>query len=163
MQDITIRDMKAGEVETLVDIALVAWEPIYVSYREMMGEALFAACHPDWRAEKAAQIRSGCDSKRGGGVLVVEAHGQVIGFATYYANVRPGVGEIGNNAVRPGFQGRGVGTLMYEEVFRRLRALGMRFVRVGSGGDPSHAPARRAYEKVGFHIAIPGVVYYREL
>ncbi|WP_309895073.1 hypothetical protein [Archangium sp.] len=33
----------------------------------------------------------------------------------------------------------------------------------GTGGDPSHAPARRAYEKVGFGPAIPSVSLYRLL
>ena len=34
---------------------------------------------------------------------------------------------------------------------------------VGTGGDPSHAPARRAYEKAGFGPAIPSLYYYRAL
>ena len=163
MSDITVRDMRAGEVETLVEIAVAAWEPIYDQYRLMLGEELYGMQHPDWRAEKADQIRRGCDPEHGGGVCVAECEGRIVGFATYYTRAEAQVGEIGNNSVHPGFQGRGIGTGMYEYVFERLRGLGMRFVEVGTGGDPGHAPARRAYEKAGFDIAVPGVTYYRKL
>jgi hypothetical protein len=40
---------------------------------------------------------------------------------------------------------------------------GMRVATVGTGGDPSHAPARRAYEKAGFNLQIPSVWMYRKL
>lgn len=52
---------------------------------------------------------------------------------------------------------------MYAYAFARLRERGMRYVRVSTGGDPAHAPARRAYEKAGFVIGLPGVEYHREL
>jgi AAA domain len=38
----------------------------------------------------------------------------------------------------------------------------MKYVRVDTGGDPSHAPARRAYEKARF-LPIPVVHYFRTL
>jgi hypothetical protein len=43
------------------------------------------------------------------------------------------------------------------------QAAGMRYATVGTGGDPSHEPARRAYEKAGFSVHIPSVYMYREL
>jgi hypothetical protein len=39
----------------------------------------------------------------------------------------------------------------------------MRFAKVHTGLDPSHAPARRAYEKAGFTTQLPTVDYYRKL
>ena len=47
--------------------------------------------------------------------------------------------------------------------YRSLRECGMCYVQVGTGGDLAHAPARRAYQKAGFTIALPHVEYYREL
>ena len=52
---------------------------------------------------------------------------------------------------------------MYELVLERMREQGMLLATVGTGGDPSHAPARRAYEKVGFGPALPSVWLYRRL
>lgn len=44
-----------------------------------------------------------------------------------------------------------------------MRNAGMRLPTMGTGGDPSHAPARRIYEKVGFGAAIPSVWLYKLL
>lgn len=58
---------------------------------------------------------------------------------------------------------RGIATQLYQHVFARLKEMGMKVVRVTTGGDPSHAPARRAYEKAGFSLRVPHVEYYKEL
>ena len=38
-----------------------------------------------------------------------------------------------------------------------------RGLSVHTGGDSAHASARRAYQKAGFTVQLPGVTYYREL
>ena len=162
MQDeMVIRDVEPLDVEAVVAIAVAAWAPIYASYRGIMGDDLFAAAHADWQAKKAADVRAACRPGHGAQVCVAQIGGEVEGFATFRADNDSGVGELGNNAVRPDCQGKGIGTALYEQVFDRLEGLGMRYVKVGTGGDPAHAPARRAYEKAGFSIELPGVVYFR--
>jgi len=52
---------------------------------------------------------------------------------------------------------------MYDFVMERMKEAGMKAVRVNTGADEAHAPARRAYEKAGFERSIPSVMYYREL
>ena len=52
---------------------------------------------------------------------------------------------------------------MYEYAVEQLRTAGMRVAEVGTGGDPSHAPARKAYAKAGFGPGIPSVYLYQEL
>jgi hypothetical protein len=52
---------------------------------------------------------------------------------------------------------------MYEFAIAQMKEAGMRVATVGTGGDPSHAPARRAYEKVGFAVQIPSVWLCRKL
>lgn len=160
--NVTVRDLEFEDIEPIVQIALAAWEPIYRYFRQEMGEELFRAVFPDWRTEKACQVEGACRPGGGARVCVAEQDGQVVGFATYYAN-RSGVGEIGNNAVHPDWQGRGIGSQMYGYVFEQLRSLGMCYVKVSTGGDPAHAPARRAYQKAGFGVKLPGVDYYRAL
>jgi ribosomal protein S18 acetylase RimI-like enzyme len=160
---VTIRDLSPEDIEAIVQVALAAWEPIYAARRQMLGEALFAAEHPDWRAEKARQVRAACGPDSGGLALVAELDGRIVGFATCYANVRPGVAEIGNNAVCPDCRGRGIAPQMYARILERMKAAGMHCVRVTTGGDAAHAPARRAYEKAGFEARQSCVTYYREL
>jgi hypothetical protein len=52
---------------------------------------------------------------------------------------------------------------MYDFALDRIREAGMRVATVGTGGDHSHAAARRALEKSGFGPALPGVYLYRSL
>jgi hypothetical protein len=52
---------------------------------------------------------------------------------------------------------------MYLSVLERMKELGMAVATVTTGGDPSHAPARRACEKAGFGPAIPSVSLYKLL
>ena len=73
------------------------------------------------------------------------------------------VAEIGNNAVSPAHQGHGIGEQMYVFVLERMREAGMKAAVVTTGGDDAHAPARRAYEKVGFSGAVPSLEYHIEL
>ena len=158
-----IRKLKPADVEAVAEIAMAAWKPIFEVRRGIMGEELFTATHPDWRQRKADQVRAACRSDHSARVLVAERDGRVVAFISFYTNDTSRVAEIGNNAVHPDFQGQGIGTAMYEDVFERMREAAMRFVKVVTGGDPGHAPARRAYEKAGFGIQIPVVNYYREL
>ncbi len=163
-EPVIMRDMRPSDVEVLAQIAVAAWEPIYGWFRATMGEELFLTLYPDWRETKAGQIRQACTpGPRAMQVLVAERGGTVVGFVTFRSDAAPGVGELGNNAVRPEFRGQGIAPLMYEAAFARMRAQGMRYARVHTGMDDSHAPARRAYAKVGFETAIPSVDYFRAL
>ena len=161
---VIIRELAPEDVARLLEIAVAAWEPVFASFRRILGDELFQLIHPDWQEEKRNHIRSACSEASAGTVLVAEKAGVLVGFVSYYPNApEQGMAEIGNNAVHPDFQRQGIAHLMYQEVLRRLRATDTRFVRVCTGGDPSHLPARRAYEKAGFHITLPGVEYFRRL
>lgn len=161
--DVIIRELKPEDVETVVEIAVAAWTPIYQTFRETLGDEVFEADRPNALEDKANQVRRACEPGSPAHVRVAESAGRVVGFVTFYANVQRGVGEIGNNAVHPDFQGRGIGGRMYAVVFEELKKLGMRLVKVHTGGDPAHVPARRAYEKAGFHLNLPSITYYRKL
>jgi ribosomal protein S18 acetylase RimI-like enzyme len=169
-----VRPLEPADVEAVVEVALAAWAPIYASYRRIMGDELFRTAHPDWRREKARQVRDGCapaGTRVGAAAIAAVAElppgdgqpARLVGFVTAYVRASLGIGEIGNNAVHPDWQGQGIAPRLYEYAFDCLRERGMRYVKVLTGGDPSHAPARHAYQKVGFEIALPHVEYYREL
>lgn len=162
---LAIRDLQPGDVDTLVEIAIAAWAPIYGHFRETMGDDLFLSLYPDWPAIKGGQIRQDCDpdSRWPMQVLVAEEGGRIVGFVTFRTNRETSLGEIGNNAVWPECRGRGIAPRLYDAALQRMREQGMRYARVRTGLDPAHAPARRAYEKAGFDIALPAVDYYRAL
>ena len=72
-------------------------------------------------------------------------------------------GEIDLNAVDPEHQGQDIGEFMYKFALQRMRDAGVKVVRVSTGADLSHVPARRAHEKVGFGAFIPSVTMYQTL
>lgn len=96
-------------------------------------------------------------------LFVAEVAGDVVGFVSLRVDAETGIGEIGLNAVDPVTAGQGIGTAMYEFAVSRMLEAGMKVATVATGGDPSHAPARRAYEKAGFSVSIPSVWMCRKL
>jgi len=162
--EITIRPLKPEDTEAAAAIAVAAWKPIFAHFRSVLGDEMYDICYPDgYEVIKAAQVRGACRGEGGALVAVAEVGGQVVAFISYYPHRTASTAEIGNNAVHPDWQGRGIGPRMYEFVFDQLRTMSVRVVRVRTGGDPAHAPARRAYEKAGFQVSLPEVTYYREL
>lgn len=99
----------------------------------------------------------------GAEVLVVVSGGEIAGFVSFTTDAEKQIGEIGLNAVHPDHVGMGIGTKLFEYVLERMRERGVAVATVSTGGDPSHAAARRAYEKAGFGPAIPAMHFYRRL
>lgn len=96
-------------------------------------------------------------------LYVAELERDIVGFVSIQVNVETTVGEIGLNAVKPSFSGQGIGTKMYDFAITQMRLAGMRVATVATGGDESHAPARRAYQKSGFNVQIPSTWLCRTL
>ncbi len=167
MTDITdnlvIRPARRDDVNRIRKIAAQAWDPIYQGYRQRMGDQLYERETPDDPlAVKAEAVANFYDEYPDWG-LVTEIDGQVVGFITFVLNRDKGIGEIGNNAVEPGHQGRGIGTAQCQRVLEIFRQEGMRYAKVHTGLDPAHVPARAMYEKMGFEPIMPHVEYYRKL
>jgi len=162
MSEPVFRAAEEGDVPDLRRIAAAAWTPIYGHWRELMGEDLYARQYPGDRLQsKADQVESQF-RRHPEWVFVVELDGKVVGFCTYVLK-DGGVGEIGNNAIDPEYQGRGLGSAMHRECLHRMSEAGMKYAKVGTGLDDSHAPARRAYEAVGFEQVLAHVEYFMKL
>lgn len=162
MPEYIFRPVRPEEIEQIAGIAVRAWAPIYAHYRQTLGDALFAKLFPHWQQNKGDQVRNVARA-RPDCVFVTECEGRVVGFTSFLINQESGVGDIGNNAVDPDFQGGGVGSYQHRQVLRLMRERGMRAARVSTGLDPAHAPARRSYEKAGFALSLPNVTYYKDL
>ena len=91
-----------------------------------------------------------------------DVDGRPVGFVCVELNEETKTGEITLLAVHPDHQDGGIGTLLNLYAVDRMREAGMTLAVVGTGGDPGHAPARRAYEKAGFR-PLPLVRYYQDL
>jgi len=115
-----------------------------------------------WQEWKASEVETSF-RRRSDTWLVAEVGEAIVGVVSYRLDHQRHIGHIGNNGVDPRFQGRGIGTRMYERVLEIFRDAGMRFAEVTTGLGDDASPARRAYEKVGFHPLTTSVRYFREL
>ena len=143
---------------------MAAWERIHAERRRLLGDALYERLTGDWQASKAGQIARHFEQHLDW--VTVARHGEtgaLIGFVTFRLDREKLVGTIGNNAVDPAWQGRGIATALYRHVLERFRAEGMRVACVETGLDEGHAPALATYRKVGFNREVPSVTLYREL
>lgn len=156
------RPVREAEVDRICAIAVAAWRPIFANYRRMLGDELFDTLYSNWPQLKAEQVRRAA-AQRPEWVYVTELAGEIIGFTTFFLDPDTTVGTIGNNAVDPDCQAKGIGTFQHRQVLALFRRHGMRFAKVTTGLDASHAPARRSYEKAGFDRSVPEVTYYQDL
>ncbi len=157
--EIEIRPFEPSDLDAIVELSLRAWEPVFDSMRDVLGEAIFARLHdPDWRTVQADAVRSGCTSDERD-VFVAVAEGRPVGFATVWLDAfHEAMGVVDMVAVDPEFQRRGIARGLMDRSVEHMRAEGMDIAAVGTGGDPGHGPARALYEALGY-TALPGVRY----
>ena len=157
-----IRPFEERDVGAVIDLSLRAWEPVFASLERVLGSAIFRRQHPDWRDDQRQTVEEVCAGKHGR-VWVAEADGVAVGYvATKGFDPSRSIGEISILAVDPDFQGDGIGTALTGFALERLEDDGMKVAMVETGGDPGHAPARRAYEKAGFTL-LPIARYFKNL
>ena len=44
-----IRPMRDDDAEDLVQLGLLAWEPVFASFRRLLGSDIYHAIWPEWR------------------------------------------------------------------------------------------------------------------
>ena len=160
--DLCIRPVCDNDVDALVQLSLLAWIPVFRSFEQILGPEIYAIIYPDWRKAQREGVEAVCRDGEKTVVWVAEADGVVVGFVAYELHVEEQTGEVQLLAVHPDHQNLGIGTELNDLALKKMKESGMRMAVVGTGGDPSHAPARRSYEKAGY-TALPLVRYYRDL
>jgi ribosomal protein S18 acetylase RimI-like enzyme len=157
-----IRPFADQDLDEIIELSLSAWEPVFISFERIMGPEVFAIQYPDWRKSQAEVVANACQDRDKYRTLVAETAGRVVGFLVYELRESDDTGEVYLLAVHPEYQNRGIGTQLNVAALEVMKAAGMRVAVVGTGGDESHSPARRSYEKAGY-TPFPLVRYYKAL
>jgi len=160
--ELSIRPVRENDLETLEELAVRAWEPVFASVRNVLGPEIDAILHPDWRQRQREEVRRYCAETSGVIALIAEMDGAVAGFIACELHQDTFRGVVDLLGVHPDYQNRGIGTELNRIVLEHMREAGMRIAIVGTGGDPGHAPARRTYEKAGYTL-FPIAHYYQAL
>ncbi len=160
---LNMREFRDSDLEAILEIAVAAWQPVFESTKNIVGDELFNLAYPDPEGRKRRSVAKSCRKDDPAIVWIAEREGEIAGFITIMMNHETLVAEIGNNAVSPSSQGYGIGTTMYEFALAEMKQAGMTSAVVTTGGDDAHDPARRDYEKAGFSGAVPSVEYHIKL
>ncbi len=158
-----IRPFERRDLSRLHEIREAAYMPVFESFRSIVGEKIAAVALANAEREQGEFLNEICMVDSAHEVFVIERDAEIVAFCSITCDQETKVGVIDLNAVHPDYQGKGVGTWMYDYAVEQLRLVGMRVAEVGTGGDPSHAPARKAYAKAGFGPGIPSVYLYQKL
>ncbi len=158
-----IRPFAPDDLTSLHAVRTAAFAPVFASFRAIVGPEIAALGLATAEAEQGALLDAIARPDSGHVIAVAEAAGAIVGFVSWKCDAASKIGESTLNAVHPDQGGQGIGTALYTHALAALNSAGMALATVGTGGDPSHAPARRAYEKVGFSTHLPSIYMYRKL
>jgi ribosomal protein S18 acetylase RimI-like enzyme len=157
-----IRPVSNNDVKDLVRLSLLAWVPVFDSFEQTLGPNIYRLIWPDWKTSQRDGVEMVCRDSDKYTVWVAELEGIVVGFLAYELHIKDKTGEVQLLAVHPEYQNRGIGTELNNFALEKMKESGMKMARVETGGDPSHAPARRSYQKAGY-TALPLVRYFKDL
>ncbi len=160
--NVQIRSFNRQDLPDIVQLSLLAWEPIFTAWEHILGPDLYPiAIYPDWRKSQQEAVEKVCRDENIT-TWVAEVQGKVVGFIAYQLNDTTKTGEVHMLAVHPEYQNHGIGTELNLLALQKMKQSGMRLAALGTGGDEGHAPARRSYEKAGY-TGLPLVRYYKKL
>jgi GNAT superfamily N-acetyltransferase len=161
-KEMLIREFRKDDLGAIIELSLRAWEPVFASVRQVLGDTVFLRLHPDWKEDQADEVRSACNNEERG-VFVAEMDGRPVGFVVVALNAfHEGMGAIDIIGVDPDYHRRGISSRLTEFAIEHMRRRGMDIAVVETGGDPGHQPARAAYEAAGFTL-LPIARYFRLL
>lgn len=154
-----LRPFRAEDTDAIVELSLRAWKPVFASFAEVWGEALYTRHYPDWKSQQAEAVRNALRSNES---WVTVDGSTVTGFINVAFSPEEASAEIYMIAVDPDYQRLGIATELIEFALEEMRRRGITLATVGTGGDPGHAAARAAYESLGF-TPFPQVFYSKLL
>ncbi len=154
----TVEDLKAMET-----IRRKAFQPIFASFRKILGDTIYETAQLPEDLAQEGLLKSYFNEDSFWKTWKVLLESKIIAFVAIRLDKQAEVGEIGLNAVDPDFSGQGIGTEIYHFAVREMKKAGMKVATLATGGDPSHLPARKAYQKAGFTVQIPSVWMCQEL
>ncbi|GHO55617.1 GNAT family N-acetyltransferase [Ktedonobacter robiniae] len=161
-----IRPFSPDDLEDVVQLSLLAWAPVFHSFKQVLGSKIYSLLYPDWEQAQSAVVEKICREHEKTLVWVAESHGTITGFIAYTLNSQENgqnsTGEVELLAVHPEYQNQGIGTALNHFALEKMKESGIKLAIVGTGGDSGHAPARRTYEKAGY-VPLPIMRYYQAL
>jgi hypothetical protein len=78
-----IRTYVDKDLDEIVQLSLLAWEPVFNSFRQVLGPQIYPIIYPDWRKSQREGVETTCRENVKINILVAQADGKVVGFLAY--------------------------------------------------------------------------------
>ena len=108
---VQIRPMRKEDIDGLVQLSLLAFEPIFDSFAQIPGPEVYPIVYPDWKTSQSEGVKSACENAKID-VWVAELDGRVVGYIAYELHENDQSGEVQLLAVHPAYQNDGIGTAL---------------------------------------------------
>ncbi|OGV49132.1 MAG: hypothetical protein A2017_08070 [Lentisphaerae bacterium GWF2_44_16] len=157
--DRLIRPAYHSDIPDILEITKQAFGPVSTDrmrqdfFKEKLGGK-------EWHEYKNGEVEASLKANIYKAV-VCEINGKVTGYATVFYDTERGIANIGNNAVYPEYQGRGIGKAMQAEIKRRMLEEGYSKFTVSTLSND--IAAQKIYEKLGYEKFIEGFHYLKGL
>ncbi|MEM7700625.1 MAG: GNAT family N-acetyltransferase [Pseudomonadota bacterium] len=159
----TLRPANEWDLPAMHRVRMAAFAPIYASFRSLLEPSTAACVFAHAEEDQGSYLDKVMAPSPNRGVLVALIEDDLVGFCAYAFDRKRKVGTIDLNAVDPAHASCGIGSALYEKAIEIMKQEGMLAAQVSTGGDPSHAPARQAYAKVGLVEPVPSVLLCKTL
>lgn len=157
-----IRPATQADFPELVQMTWLSFEPIFASFKQVMGEEIYNFVFPDWKKTQQTTVETYFANPEKYHSWVAEIEGALTGLLVLVFDETTKTGEVEFLMVHPDYQRQGIGVSLNNFALNKMQENRMELVVVGTGGDDGHAAARRAYEKAGY-TALLAVRYYKKL
>ena len=157
-----IRAFRKEDMETLCAIAKRAYAGIFSGFEKQIGRDALDIWMPDAENSRSVLLKQIAE-KHPEWLHVCERNGKIVGFIMFQLDYDRKLGTINSNAADPLAGEKGVGHEMYTFALDYFQKQGMKMAMVHTGLDEAHAPARKAYERMGFDRKLPEVLYFKML
>jgi len=162
MDEVKIVPFAADFSDAVIELTLQTWAPVFERMRAEVPGFVYDAFYPDgWEVRQAADVGALISAGKHD-IWVALAPSGVVGFVGVGLHPEDRMGEIAIVAVAPEFHRRGIGRRLIAFAEDGIRDAGMVMVMVETVGDSGHAPARRAYEAMGYQ-PWPVARYFKSL
>src|SRR5687768_13725478 len=106
--NLQIRPFRTNDIDHLVQLTLLAFEPVFISFEQILGHKIYPIIYPDWRKIQTEGVQKISNNEKIS-LWVAEVNAKLIGFiaSELYDDK---TGEIQLLAVHPDHQNHGVGT-----------------------------------------------------
>ncbi|MEM9899386.1 MAG: GNAT family N-acetyltransferase [Pseudomonadota bacterium] len=158
----TIDRFQPDNADALLGLTLRAWSPVFDKMAQEMPPYIFSAFYPDgWKKRQYDDVKAMLTDGLTDVFLAWDGQ-KLCGYVGLRYHPEDNMGEIVIIAVDPDYQRKGIADRLMDFSFSWMSEKGASMAMVETGGDAGHAPARAAYESVGFK-QLPIARYFREL